>query len=127
MTEPDELPPTADPAAVVLRAIYDEAGRLNSIVTEFRQAPQAEAIARVLAQFMMPQPSTLPQRAPGEALRAVRRDPILARRFEEVIKDGCLVTANILDPVDTHDNHICTHVADHDGQHLCDCGLYFGG
>lgn len=125
MTEPDESASYVPPGAS-LRAIYDEEGRLNSICAEFLQTPPAEELARLLAQFLMPQVAkSLPQRTAGMA--AARRDPILARQFEEVIREGCSAVMNVLDASDSHDNHICTHVADHPGQHLCDCGLFFGG
>lgn len=128
MTEPsDESVPDWTPAAVTLRAIYDEEGRLNSVITEFLSAPPAEDLARILAQFLMPHAAALlPQRVAGDALRT-ERDPILARRFAQVIRGGCMAVMNTMGGDGPHDNHTCIHGAGHDDQHRCECGLLFGG
>lgn len=122
MTEPDPQD-LADwePPAVIIRSIYDEDGRLNSLAVEWQAAPVAEDVARILAQFLMPK-NALPSRMP--------RDPVLTRNFETLtrnITDSCFAVVNVLGAVDEHDNHICVMSIGHGGAHRCDCGSSFGG
>lgn len=124
MTEPEPLESHElvewEPPAVVVRSVYDEDGKLNSLAVEWQTVPMAEDIARVLAQFLMPK-NALPSRMP--------RDPVLGRQFENLTRtiSSCFAVANIISPHNDHENHICVHSVGHDGDHLCGCGCLFGG
>lgn len=110
--------------ALVLRIVYDEQGRINTVMTEYRDAPSADDVARVVAQFLSIKPGGLPQRDPRASLP---RDPALERKFLEVL-GACTAIANVLDPVPgSHANHACNRRGDHLGAHRCDCGISFGG
>lgn len=134
MTEPEETEEFEiewrQPAAIV-RAVYDEQGRLNSIVAEYTDVPPAEEVARIVAQFLMRPADVLPHREPGDSLAAAQRDQQVARQFQEVLgrlpDAECAAIANILDPggFPDHDNHHCRRDLRHEGRHVCACGTRF--
>ena len=114
--EPEELVGEFVIPAVSVRAQYDEQGNLTFLSTEFAELPAAESVARVLAQLLTMRPA-LP-----------RRDPVLARRFADVVRDATLCNATASEvSMGPHDHHACLRNVGHNGLHLCKCGIQFGG
>lgn len=129
MSDDDDELQEADgwaPPAMALRVMYDDEGRVQSMVAEYLEVPAAEELARLVAQFLTIRPGQLPSRVPGANLP---RDPRLDRQFRAVL-GVCGATASIPDPqIEGHDTHFCLVIAADHGRspHLCECGATFGG
>lgn len=132
MTEPDDLYAEGAeceltevawaPPAVVLRIVYDEQGKISTVMTEYRDAPSANELSRLVAQFLTLQAQTMPTRTPGANMP---RDPVLDRQFRAVLGQ-CMAVMNIVNMSGPHSNHECALADRHTGRHRCDCGQYFG-
>lgn len=129
MTEPDDVYAEGaeceliwTPPAVVLRVVYDEQGKINTVMTEYRDVPSANELSRLVAQFLTIQAQTTATHAPG---MNVPRDPTLDRQFRAVVGE-CMAVMNVVNASGPHDNHECVLAGRHLGRHRCDCGQYFG-